>query len=183
MIYLLGYMGSGKTTFGRALASACGKTFVDLDDYIEEIKRKKIREIFRDTGEEGFRRIERESLRQLSETDVDIIACGGGTPCFFDNMEFMNSKGYTVWLNASQERLFERLRLENSTRPLIAGLNDENIRQRISADLKKRTPFYEAAQIHLDADRLDSAEEISRTLRDFIAQYPALGFAFTKGLH
>lgn len=92
-IILLGYMGAGKTTIGRALAKELDMLFYDLDWYIENRMRKTIRQIFDERGEEGFRTIEKSMLHEVAEFENVIISCGGGTPCFFDNMEYMNQQG------------------------------------------------------------------------------------------
>ena len=105
-IFLIGYMGSGKSTLGKALAQRCDIRFIDLDDYIEERAGKKIREIFAEDGEAAFRDLERRMLLEVSDMDNVLVACGGGTPCFGDNMELMNSRGITVLLQTSHERLF-----------------------------------------------------------------------------
>lgn len=97
-IILVGYMGAGKTTIGRALAKELDMPFYDLDWYIENRMRKTIRQIFDERGEEGFRTIEKSMLHEVAEFENVIISCGGGTPCFFDNMEYMNQQGETCYL-------------------------------------------------------------------------------------
>ncbi len=96
-VFLIGYMGAGKTTLGKALSKKSGLTFIDLDWYIEERYHKTIQQIFADHGEEGFREIEKNMLHEVSEFEDVIISTGGGTPCFFDNMDYMNSVGETVF--------------------------------------------------------------------------------------
>ena len=102
-IILIGYMGAGKTTVGKALAKDLGLMFYDLDWYIESRMHKTVAQIFKESGEEGFRRIERNMLHEVAEFEDVVISCGGGTPCFFDNMEYMNSQGQTLYLQASPE--------------------------------------------------------------------------------
>ena len=99
-IIILGYMGAGKTTIGKALSKATGMPFYDLDWYIENRMRKTIPQIFEERGEEGFRKIEHEMLHEVAEFENVIFSCGGGTPCFFDNMDYMNRQGKTVYLKA-----------------------------------------------------------------------------------
>ncbi len=99
-IILLGYMGSGKTTIGKALSLALNMRFYDLDWYIENRMRKTIAHIFSERGEEGFRKIEYNMLHEVCEFEDVIISCGGGTPCHFDNMDYMNQQGETVYLKA-----------------------------------------------------------------------------------
>ena len=98
-IFLIGYMGAGKTTLGKAFAREMGLTFVDLDWYIEERFHKTIRQLFTEMGEDGFRELEKRMLHEVADFENVVISTGGGTPCFFDNMEFMNSKGSVVFLD------------------------------------------------------------------------------------
>ena len=99
-IILIGYMGAGKTTVGKALAKALGVTFYDLDWYIETRMRRTVKQIFDQEGEEGFRRIERNMLHEVAEFENVVLSCGGGTPCFFDNIDYMNQQGPVVYLKA-----------------------------------------------------------------------------------
>ena len=109
-IILIGYMGAGKTTIGKALSKELGIIFYDLDWYIESRMRKTVSEIFAERGEEGFRQIEYNMLHEVAEFENVIISCGGGTPCFFDNMDYMNGQGETVYLKASPEVLYGHLK-------------------------------------------------------------------------
>lgn len=175
-------MGCGKTTFGKALSKACGASFADLDDLIEEREGRSIREIFAREGEEGFRRIERYRLEEALKQKADILAAGGGTPCFFDNMELINASAVSVWLDAAPSRLLERLTEERSRRPLLSTLSDAELEEKIKKDLQRRGPFYAKAHIRFDASRLDSVQMIRESVERFIATYPALGFAITNPL-
>ncbi len=164
-------MGSGKTTLGRAVEARAHKTFIDLDEFIEEQTGMTIKEIFARQGEEGFRLIERDCLRKLAMREDILIACGGGTPCFFDNMDIMNSRGVTVWLDASVDRLHRRLSEAKSRRPLIAGLDDDALRAFIADSLEQRRPHYSKASNRFDADRLDTVEELDSSTDKFIAAF------------
>ena len=113
-VMLIGYMGAGKTTIGKVLARDMGMEFYDLDDYIEGRFHQKIPDIFAEKGEEGFREMEKRMLHEVAEFENVIISCGGGTPCFFDNMDFMNSRGETVFLDAPPEVLKEHLKMGKS---------------------------------------------------------------------
>ncbi|MBP5731422.1 MAG: shikimate kinase, partial [Bacteroidaceae bacterium] len=113
-IILLGYMGAGKTSVGKVLARKLGLSFYDLDFFIEERFRRKVAEIFAERGEEGFRKIEYNMLHELAEFEDIVIAVGGGTPCFFDNMDYMNSKGITVFMNASPEIIVRHLKISHT---------------------------------------------------------------------
>lgn len=166
-IFLIGFMGSGKSTLAEALAAATGLEYIDLDTYIECRFHANIRDIFAREGEARFREIERSMLREVSTFENVIIACGGGTPCFFDNMELMNSRGLTVHLQASHVRLFERLKLGRSRRPLIAAMSDDELSRYILEALAKRTPYYSKADATFDADWLDSRLQITESVEQF----------------
>lgn len=167
-IFLIGYMGCGKTTLGRALGSAMNLEFIDLDFYITQRFRKSVNEIFAEKGEAEFRRIEREMLREVGEFSDVIVACGGGTPCHFDNMDYMNSRGLTLWLQASRERLIERLVLGAHKRPLIAGKSREEIGAHLDKTLAARTPDYSKAKMTVDSSRLETRSQISETVAELL---------------
>lgn len=167
-LFIIGYMGCGKTTFGRALSQATGLTFIDLDLFIEERFHKTVREIFDSEGEDGFRKIERDMLHEAGEFCDCIISCGGGTPCFFDNMDYMNSRGTTLWLKASEECLFSRLVRKREKRPLLAGRSDDEIREIISRQLEARAPFYSKASHSWQGDSLEDRRQIDANIDDFL---------------
>lgn len=167
-IFIIGYMASGKTTFGRALARQTGMQFIDLDFYIEQRYRSTVSKIFAEKGEDEFRRIEREMLREAGEFEDVVISCGGGTPCFFDNMDFMLSKGVTVWLNTSPDRITTRLIANNSRRPLMAGKTPAQIREEVDRALAARLPHYCRAAIHFPGEELESSRQISRSVEAFM---------------
>ena len=138
-IFLIGYMGCGKSTLGAALASVMKVPFIDLDDYIEEKCEAKITEIFRTMGETAFRQLEQQALREVAAMPC-IVACGGGTPCFEGNMQLMNRTGITIWLTTEVERIAARLCLpeQKAKRPLIANKTDEEIHAFITTQLAAR---------------------------------------------
>ena len=171
-LFLIGYMASGKTTFGHALAEKTGKKFIDLDEYIEESYGCSISDIFHKKGEEEFRKIENRSLLEVAAIEDAIIACGGGTPCFFNNMEIMNSSGKTIFLKASLGVLASRLEESNSKRPLVAGKSIEEIKSTIRNHIEQRLPYYSKAHITWDSDNLDTEEEIETNIANFIRKYP-----------
>jgi shikimate kinase len=145
-IFLIGYMGSGKTTIGKLLAHKMGYSFVDMDAHIEEKYFKTISQMFAEKGEDEFRQLEQKSLHEVAEFENVIIATGGGAPCFFDNMEFMNERGLTIYLKLTANELAERLELiGTSKRPLLAGKNSVELREFIAEGLAKREPYYEKA--------------------------------------
>ncbi len=169
-IFLIGYMGSGKSTLGYALSRATGLTFIDLDTYIENRYRKTIREIFADRGEDGFRQIEKAMLEEVSSFEDVIVACGGGTPCFFDNMAVMNASGTTVLLDATIDALHRRLCHGRAKRPLIAGMTDDELKVYITEALAKRMPHYSLAQHRFPSDQLEDMHQIRHSVARFLAQ-------------
>ena len=126
-IFLTGYMGAGKTTLGKAFASEMNVPFIDLDWYIEERFHKSIRELFTERGEASFRELERNMLHEVGEFEDVVVSTGGGTPCFFDNMDYMNACGDTVFLQVEPEVLFHRLKVAKQQRPLLANKSDEEL--------------------------------------------------------
>lgn len=159
-IILIGYMGAGKTTLGKVLAQELQIQFYDLDWYIEERYHKTIAQIFAERGEEGFREIERNMLHEAAEFENVVLACGGGTPCFFDNMAYMNQQAQTVYLKATPEVLVQHLRMGKTERPLLKGKNEEELMLFIRESLEKRTPYYHQAQYTFDVNLLNNPENI-----------------------
>ena len=139
-IIIVGYMGSGKTTVGKALSKDLGIPFYDLDWYIESRMRKTVAQIFAERGEEGFRKIEHNMLHEVAEFENVIISCGGGTPCFFDNMDYMNGQGETVYLQASPDVLYNHLKMGKTERPLLKNKTPEEMQVFIAEQLEKREP-------------------------------------------
>lgn len=154
-------MGAGKTTIGKELAKDLGLPFYDLDWYIESRMRKKISEIFAERGEEGFRVIERNMLHEVAEFEDVVISCGGGTPCFFDNMEYMNENSDVIYLKATPEVLYNHLQMGKSVRPLIANKSKEELLDFIKEQLAYREQFYLKANHILDVTLMESPEKIS----------------------
>lgn len=172
VVFLIGYMASGKTTLGRAVSEASGVRFVDLDEYIERQAGMTVTDIFATRGEAAFRALETSALRALAASPEPlVVACGGGTPCFGANMELMNSLGLTVYLDASEEVIFSRLTTERSRRPLVAHLSGNDLRSFISASLAERMPFYSKAASCFSTDCLDNPALIPAAARDFIDRY------------
>ena len=163
-IILVGYMGSGKTTVGKALSKATGMMFYDLDWYIESRMRKSVSQIFAERGEEGFRKIEYNMLHEVAEFEDVIISCGGGTPCFFDNMDYLNQQGDVVYLKATPETLYKHLLMAKIERPLLKGKSSEELIAYITEHLKERSPFYEKARYILDVNVLDEYDKIQSSV-------------------
>lgn len=164
-IILVGYMGAGKTTVGRQLALDLGLQFYDLDWYIEMRYHTSVAKIFAEKGEESFRELERNMLHEVAEFENVVLSCGGGTPCFFNNMEYMNSLADTVYLKCSPEVLAQHLKMGKVERPLIKGKSDEELLQYIKESLDKRLPFYTQAKHTLDVSLLDNYDKIKTTIK------------------
>ena len=165
-IILIGYMGAGKTTIGKALARQLGIMFYDLDWYIENRMRKSVAQIFAESGEEGFREIEYNMLHEVAEFEDVVLSCGGGTPCFFDNMDYLNRQGDTLYLKASPEVLASHLRMGKGIRPLIQGKNDTELLRYIKDSLARREPFYSKARHTLNIDVLENLQKIEQSVEE-----------------
>ena len=160
-----GFLGAGKTTLGKAFAREMKVPFIDLDWYIEERFHKSIPELFRERGEEAFRELERRMLHEAGEFEDVVISTGGGTPCFFDNMDYMNRQGQTVFLDVHPDILFRRLRVATQQRPILQGKSEEELRDFICQALQGRRPYYEQALYRFDAGRLESRRQIAESVK------------------
>ena len=163
-IILIGYMGAGKTTIGRALAKELGLSFYDLDWYIESRRRKKVPQIFAELGEEGFRQIEYNMLHEVAEFEDVVVSCGGGTPCFFDNIDYMNSMAQVVYLRCQPEVLHGHLLMGKVERPLLKGKSPDELMDFIREQLAAREQYYCKAQYQLDVTLMDNYEKIKITV-------------------
>lgn len=171
-IVLVGYMCAGKTTIGKYLAQQLGKMFYDLDWYIETRYRMKVSEIFAQKGEEKFRQMERNMLHEVAEFENIILSCGGGTPCYYDNMEYLNKVAEVVYLKASPHIILEHLKLSKGIRPLLVGKTPEEIETFVTQQLKEREHFYMQAPYIVDINILDSfskIDEISKSIIEALA--------------
>lgn len=164
-IILIGYMGAGKTTVGKALAAELGVPFYDLDWFITTRYHRSVPEIFAERGEEGFRELERRMLHEVAEFEDIVLSCGGGTPCFFDNMDYMNSLADTVYLKAEPEVLAMHLKMGKGRRPLIEGKSPEELEAYILESLRAREPFYSRAKYTLDVSLLENFTKIQESVR------------------
>jgi shikimate kinase len=159
-------MGAGKTTIGKALAKDLGLEFYDLDWYIENRMRKTVKQIFDESGEEGFRKIEHNMLHEVAEFENVIISCGGGTPCFFDNIEYMNLQGETLYLKATPEVLYGHLKMGKTIRPLLLNKTPEEVQVFIQEQLIQREPFYKKAKHVLDVNLMNNYEKIQISVKE-----------------
>lgn len=156
-IFVIGFMGSGKTYWGKIWAAAHHRTFIDLDEVIEKKYDKTIAAIFEADGEDYFRRIEAETLRAFALMQNTIIACGGGTPCFYDNMDWMNEHGITLFITSSTAEILNRVSPELEKRPLFKNMTGAEILLFIEQKLAERSPFYTQAKFIMQANQLTEA--------------------------
>jgi shikimate kinase len=163
-IFLIGFMGSGKTHWGRLLAAKLKVPFLDLDTVIVEKEGNTISEIFSGKGEEYFRFLEKQTLEEITDTaDSFILSCGGGTPCFFNNIELMKKSGKVIWLNTSIDVLKGRLVRERMSRPLIREVSDDELKRYIIRKLSERKMYYQQADVMVNEESV-TLEELVRML-------------------
>ncbi len=148
-IFLIGLMGSGKTYWADWLSSKLNIPSFHLDEELEKTEGKTVAEIFTKNGENYFRQKETEALKSFANKDDFILSTGGGAPCFFDNMEWMNKHGITIWIDVPLEIIASRLKKEKSHRPLIASVEDDNLENFLAQMREKRKHFYSKAQHQL----------------------------------
>lgn len=163
-IFLIGYMAAGKTTLGRRAAELLQVEFIDLDAYIEARYRKRVADLFAERGEAGFRDIERRMLHEVAEFDNVLVATGGGTPCFFDNMDYMRTRGVTVYLSASVPTLCRRLLRARVKRPLVMGKSAEELGDYIAQMLKQRETYYLQADHTFNAEQYESTHSVDEAV-------------------
>lgn len=164
-IFLTGYMGSGKSTLGKRLANKLGITFIDLDEYFEQKFRTSITLFFERFGEDSFRKLEHEVLKEVIDKYIDVvISTGGGTPCFFNNLELMNKQGVTVYLKLPPAVLASRL--SNSPfryrRPKLKGLDKDTLLETVTMHLQEREPFYSQSELIIDAFGMNLEEIVEK---------------------
>jgi len=160
-IYLIGYMGSGKSTAGQKLATKLNYKFIDLDKFIENEYGKTIPQIFAEKGENEFRAFENNALKKIIEMDNVVVACGGGTPCFYNNIDLMNNTGITVYIKMSVDTLVNRLKTAKEERPLIKNKTEDELKKFITRQLEKREDFYHKAQYLVKGKDLKVDELVS----------------------
>jgi len=150
VVYLIGFMGCGKTTVGKKLAASLKWKFIDLDKKIEEKTGLTVGELFATRGEEYFREIEATTLRELTFDSNCVVAVGGGTPCFKENMDFMLNNGYTIYLKLTPAQLASRLKVSEEERPLLQNIQEENLTDFIETKLAERSKWYEKSHLIID---------------------------------
>ena len=165
-IFLIGFMGSGKTHWGKILSRQTNLPYFDLDEVIVASEKNTVQQIFYDKGEEYFRVKEQEVLEALVEDHNNvIISTGGGTPCFFNNIDFMKQQGKVVWLNTSVDMLLERLLKQKHSRPLIKNISDSELKSFIIKKLQDRKMYYEQAHVMLH-EEVVTAESLLKSIQD-----------------
>lgn len=152
---MIGFMGSGKSTVGSKLSSETGLPFIDLDKYIQTKEGRTIDDIFNEKGEDYFRETERRLLKEIIKKDNIILSCGGGTPCFFNNMSLMNENGITIYLRMPVAALHSRLLNSKYDRPLVKKMNGDELRNYISVTLEEREKYYRMAHHTVEAITLE----------------------------
>jgi len=164
-IFLIGFMGSGKTHWGKQVAQRLSLPFFDLDEVIVAAEKRTIPEIFDESGEEYFRSKERATLEDLVDKNINmVLSCGGGTPCFFNNIEFMKKYGTAVWLNTHVDVLLHRLMKERIQRPLLKDIADDDLKHFIIRKLNERRMYYELADVVIDKEDAISMNDFIQTV-------------------
>ena len=154
--FLIGFMGSGKSHWGKSWAEGLGFKFIDLDEFIEHTEGLTIDQIFEVKGESFFRQLESEALHRVGSEKNCIIACGGGAPCFHDNMDWMNRHGVTIYLEATPEQVLQRVAEEKDKRPLLKNIDDDDVLLFIEKKISERSKFYKQAKITIPVDQLNT---------------------------
>ena len=165
-VFLIGYMGSGKSTVGKKLARSLGYDFIDTDDVISSLVGKAVYKIFMEDGEDAFRQMERSVLVSFKDRKDTVIATGGGLPCFFDNMATMKRYGITVYLQMQVASLIVRLNQAKTPRPLLPKLPPEEFKLYIQQHLAKRNPFYMDSHLVVKGESLD-LESLGKSIKNF----------------
>jgi len=162
-VFLIGYMGCGKSTLGRNLAEALGYSWIDIDDAFEIKYKISISDFFIRYGETYFRELEHKLLMETVSTNDVVVSTGGGAPCYHNNMELMNQHGITLYLSATPQLLLSRIQLSPNKRPLFRKMEGNDALQKIASHLETRISFYEKASLKVDAENPD-IEEIKQLI-------------------
>lgn len=163
----------GKTTVGRALAKRLNCMFYDLDWYIEERYHTKISKIFAEEGETRFRELERRMLHEAAAFENVVLSCGGGTPCYYDNVDYMNEVGHTFYLKASVPTILEHIAMSRGVRPLLQGKTPDELSAFVAQQLAEREPYYQKAQHVIDVNVLDSFDKIEYVVNEIMRKVSA----------
>jgi len=167
LIYLIGYMGSGKSTIGKKLAARLGYDFIDLDKMIEHKYKISIPDLFSRYDEGAFRKLEKETLHETFKLKSKVISTGGGTPCFYNNMDLINKNGLSVYLKMHPKSLYERLIKSKKKRPLIADKPPDEILNHITKHLSEREFYYNQSKMTFKGENLD-IKELKKSIKNQI---------------
>lgn len=173
-VVIIGYMCVGKTTVGRNLALRMGRRFYDLDWYIEERFHSRVSQIFSEKGEPVFRDLERRMLREVAAFEDIVLSCGGGTPCFADNMDYILGNSLAVYLRATPEIITTHIKYSRLERPLLKGLSGSELDEFVRSQLREREPYYLRAPIIYDIPLLrdrHKVETVANDLQTLITDY------------
>ncbi|NCU32781.1 MAG: shikimate kinase [Candidatus Moranbacteria bacterium] len=160
-IYLVGFMGSGKTTVGRVLSRRLGFDFLDTDKEVEKLAGMSLRNLFKTSGETAFRELEQQVLHTTSKLEKTVISTGGGTPCFYDNMDFIKQNGVSIYLMMQPASIVNRLENSKNPRPLVHGLSSSELQAYVETELEKRKKFYSTADYVIKAESVSIDQIIS----------------------
>ncbi len=169
LVFIIGFMTAGKTREGKRLAKMMNKKFIDLDRIIEEQEKKSVAQVFVEKGEEYFRKIESNALKSINTNGNIIVSCGGGTPCFYQNMDWMMENGIVIWLRVSAETVFKRVSESKKQRPLLKNLEGEELAIFINHKMKERETFYSQAKIQMNTENI--------SIKKLAEKINGLGFA------
>lgn len=165
-VFLIGYMGSGKSTVGKKLARILNYAFEDTDALIEKMTGKTIDEIFGSEGEAAFRMLEHSVIKSLTNRINTVVATGGGAPCYYDNLDLMQQQGITVYLKLHPESIVKRLKQSKTRRPLLKYTDDDSLLPYVVRHLAQREEFYEKARIIFKGENADT-EELARLIKTY----------------
>ena len=163
-VFLVGYMAVGKTTIGKLLSKELNVEFIDLDKYIVNRYSKTVQEIFAEKGEDKFRIIEREMLHEVATFQNVLISTGGGTPCFFDNMDVMNRQGVTVYVKAPVDQLVSRLLNSKNVRPIIHKKSPQELKEFVTEHLALREKYYSKATLTYQTGHLGLLSDVNESV-------------------
>ncbi|MFN5705779.1 MAG: shikimate kinase [bacterium] len=163
-IYLIGFMGSGKSTFGKKLAKELALPFIDLDKEIEVKAKCSITDIFKYLGEDTFRKMESDTLHELSDREEFVMATGGGTPCYFNNIEQINNNGTSIYIELDIQSIYNRLSQAKNIRPTIKDKKEEELLQFIKEKIEERKPIYEKADLIINGLSVNLKEVVSKLI-------------------
>lgn len=171
-IFLLGLTGAGKSTVGKLLANKLSYSFIDLDEVIRYETNRTIEEIFEKDGESYFRQLENKYLKKIGTSDNRVIATGGGTPCYFDSMDFIKANGLSIFLYAPVDLVTERLfATDSSQRPMLKGRTREDLHRFLAGKMNERLPFYARADFSVDTNIIESPEKIASFLHQLVRTF------------